>query len=223
MVGPLSDTALALPFNQSDLDELGKTLAGRPAWLAARATTNEIAAVEAAQRQAIRAAHRLLLIVVPRLQNDGRAIAAELEAQGWRTALRSNGEEPDENIQVYVADTEGEMGLWYRLAPITFLGGTIDKDAKASDPFEPASLGSAIVHGPEVGKSSHRISRLQAANATAELKTPDELGDVVFSLLAPDKAAMLAHAGWSFTSESAHVVKSLADIIDTELEEREAG
>jgi len=217
VTGPLSDTALALPCNQAELDDIGKMLAGRPIWLAAHVTSSEIVSVEAAQRRTIRAAHRLLLIVVPRVPDDGPALSAALEAQGWRTALRSKGEEPEENIQVYVADTKDEMGLWYRLAPITFLGGTFDKDAVASDPFEPASLGSAVVHGPKVGSSSYRFARLRAANATAELASPDELGDMIFSLLAPDKAAILAHAGWSLTSESAHVVEKLAELIEAEL------
>ncbi|MGI9394289.1 MAG: 3-deoxy-D-manno-octulosonic acid transferase, partial [Boseongicola sp.] len=156
-------------------------------------------------------------IVVPRVPDDGPDILAALEAQGWRTALRSKGEEPEEDIQVYVADTEEEMGLWYRLAPITFMGGTLDPNALASDPFEPASLGSAVVHGPNIGNNSHRFSRLRKANATAELTSPDELGDMIFNLQAPDKAATLAHAGWSLTSESAHVVEKLAELIDAEL------
>ena len=218
VTGPLSDTALALPCNQAELDDIGKMLAGRPIWLAAHVTPSEIAYVEAAQRRTIRAAHRLLLIVVPRIPDDGQDLATALESQGWRTALRSKGEEPDENIQVYVADTEEEMGLWYRLAPITFMGGTLDKDAEASDPFEPASLGSAVVHGPSIGNNSHRFARLRKANATAELTSPDELGDMIFNLLAPDKAAMLAHAGWSLTSESAHVVEKLAELIDAEVD-----
>ncbi len=218
VTGPLSDTALALPCNQAELDELGTTLAARPVWLAAHVTTSEIAAVEAAQRRTIRAAHRLLLIVVPRTSDAGPEISAALEAQGWRTALRSKGEEPHENIQVYVADTEGEMGLWYRLAPITYLGGTFDRNAEGSDPFEPASLGSAVVHGPDIGKNIHRFTRLKKANATAEVTSQDQLGDTIFNLLAPDKAAMLAHAGWSVTSESAHAVENLAEMINTELD-----
>ncbi|MGI9390458.1 MAG: 3-deoxy-D-manno-octulosonic acid transferase [Boseongicola sp.] len=217
VTGPLSDTALALPCNQAELTDIGNLLAGRPVWLAAHVTSNEVAAVEAALRRTIRAAHRLLLIVVPRLPSDGRAVSSAFEVQGWRTALRSEGEEPDETIQVYVADTEDEMGLWYRLAPITFLGGTFDKDAVASDPFEPASLGSVVVHGPDVGNSPIRFDRLRAANASAELASQGDLGDMIFNLLAPDKAATLAHAGWSVTSESAHVVVKLAELIDAEL------
>jgi len=222
VTGPLSDTVLALPCNQAELDDLGNTLAGRPVWLAAHVIPSEIAAVEAAQRRTIRAAHRLLLIVVPRIPENGAEVSAALEAQGWRTALRSKGEEPDENVQVYVADTEDEVGLWYRLAPITFLGGTFDVEEKASDPFEPASLGSAVVHGPDIGNNSHRFARLKKANATVEVASPDELGDTIFNLLAPDKAAILAHAGWSVTSESAHVVESLAEMIDAELDPGEA-
>ena len=222
VTGPLSDTAVALACNQAELDDLGKTLVARPVWLAANVAPHEMAAIESAQRRTIRAAHRLLLIVVPREPSDGPSIAADLDAQGWRTALRSIGEEPEENIQVYVADTEEELGLWYRLAPITYLGGTFDDDAPSPDPFGPASLGSVVVHGPNVGRNISRLARLKEANATAELSSLDDLGEMVFNLLAPDKAAMLAHAGWSVTSESAHVVEKLAEMIDAELGSGEA-
>ena len=97
--------------------------------------------------------------------------------------------DPDEMVQIFVADTDDEMGLWYRLAPITYLGGSLDPDADAADPYEPAALGSVVVHGTNVGASRARIARLANANATVEIATSAELGDAVFRLLAPDRAA----------------------------------
>lgn len=223
VAGPLSDAAIALPCSQTVFEDLRDRLGGRPVWLAAGITEAELPDVEAAMRRTIRAAHRLLLVVVPRNVGAGARFAGEFAARGWRTALRSEGEEPDESVQIYVADTEEELGLWYRLAPITFLGGSLDPEADATDPFAPAALGSAIIHGPHVGVASRRIEKLREAGATEPIEDGAMLGDAVFRLLAPDKAASLAHAGWVTTSESAHAIERLAEIVDLEFDIRSEG
>ena len=220
--GPLSDTALALPCDDRRLAAITAMLAARPVWLAARVTLAEMPAIEAAQRRTIRAAHRLLLVVVPRDPADGAEIARSFTGKGWRVAMQSRDEEPNETIQIFVADGPEDLGLWYRLAPISVLGGSFDSDAEVADPFEAAALGSAIVHGPHVGHSS-RFERLRAAGATVEVARAEDLGDTMFRLLSPEATARLAHAGWSVTSESAHVVERLAAKIDEVIDAREVG
>jgi 3-deoxy-D-manno-octulosonic-acid transferase len=218
ITGPLSDTLLAPPCDTDRLDDLFTKLAGRPIWLAARVSVDEVALVEAAQRRTIRAAHRLMLLIIPRDASDGPRIADALAAKGWRTALLSRGEEPDENIQVFIADAPEDEGLWYRLAPTTYLGGSFDPTSVTTDPFLPATLGSAVIHGPHAGGSAARLDRLRAADATLPVASPDGLGEAVFQLLSPDKAARLAHAGWTVTTESAQVVERLVGLIDTALD-----
>ena len=124
---------------------------------------------------------------------------------------------------MYIADTPDDIGLWYRLAPMTYLGGSFDKSAPTSDAFEPASLGSAVLHGPEVGGSVPRIQKLQSADASLLVPSPDGLGDAVFSLLSPDKAAKLAHEGWKVTTEAAPAVEALATLIHETLDAEEMG
>jgi len=221
ITGPLCDTALAPPCDETELAELSKILGGRPVWLAADVSASEIPAIEAAQRRTIRAAHRLLLIIVPRDPQDGAAIAGSLETHGWRTALRSAGGLPDENVQVYIADKDEGMGLWYRLSPITYLGGSFDPDLKTTDPYDPAALGSAILHGPEVSGAVPRIQRLQAADASRLINDAGDLGDAVFELLSPDNAAKLAHAGWAATSEGAPAIEALVTMINLTLDGEE--
>lgn len=221
VTGPLRDTALAPACNDADITALSEILGGRPVWLAAEVSASEIPALEAAQRRTVRAAHRLLLIIVPKILSDGPAIAGSLETHGWRTALRSSGGRPDENVQVYIADTDEGMGLWYRLSPITYLGGSFDPELPTSDPYGPASLGSALLHGPEVSGAVPRIQRLRAAEATMLIKDPAGLGAAVFELLSPDKAARLAHAGWATTSEGALAVEALVTMINLTLDGEE--
>ncbi len=222
VAGPLSDTAIALPCDAAVLEQTTARLGGRPVWLAAQITGTEVALMEAAQRRTIRAAHRLLLVIVPRKKSDGVSIARHFSDKGWRVAVQSVGDEANETVQVFVADADDDHGLWYRLAPISVIGGSFDPNEAAIDPYEPAALGSAIVSGIETGDSS-RFERLKSAGALVEVTDPDALGETLFSLLSPEKTAKLAHAGWSVTSESAHVVERLANLINDTLDEREFG
>ena len=219
--GPLSDTAYALSCDVAECDELAKILGGRPVWLAAGIAGIETNMVESAHRKAFRSAHRLLLIIVPRASSDGAETASKLERLGWRVARRSAGEEPDNETQIYVADTDDELGLWYRLAPVSFVGGSFQTKAEPGDPYAPAALGSAVLHGPNLGTNPVRFASLEASGASLRVANADELGEAVISLLAPDRAASLAQAGWAVTTESAHVVERMAEVIEEVIFDRE--
>lgn len=221
ITGPMSDTVYALPCNASECDDLARLLGGRPVWLAADVTAEEIDIVEAAHRKAFRSAHRLLLILVPRKDADAGTMATTLEASGWRVARRSKLEEPDPDVQVYIADTEDELGLWYRLAPTSFIGGSLTPDTDPTDPFNAAALGSAVLSGPHLGQNTARFKTLARHGASVPVQNAEELADAVITLLAPDKAASLAQSGWTATTESAHVVERLAEVLEERVTERE--
>jgi 3-deoxy-D-manno-octulosonic-acid transferase len=210
-----------LPCNNAECDDLARLLGGRPVWLAADFNGSEIGIVEAAHRKAFKSAHRLLLILVPAQGQDPDAMASMLEEAGWRVVRRSNLEEPDPEIQVYIADTEDELGLWYRLAPASFIGGTLQPDIEPTDPFHAAALGSAVLTGPNHGQNPSRFRQLEAHGASIPVTSADELGEAIVTLLSPDKAASLAQAGWAATTESAHVVERLAEVIVERLTEME--
>lgn len=214
IAGPLADTVYALPCNEAECDELAAVLGGRPVWLAAEVTSAEIDIVEAAHRKAFRYAHRLLLILVPRVEDDAATIASKLEALGWRVGLRSNLDEPDPEIQIYIADTQEELGLWYRLAPTSFIGGSLTPGARPTDPFHAAALGSAVLHGPELGRNPARFTALDTHGASFKVTGDEDLAEAIITLLAPDKAASLAQAGWSVTTESANVVERIAEVLE---------
>ncbi len=221
ITGPLSDTVYALPCNEAECSDLAKLLGGRPVWLAAEVGGMEVDIVAAAHRKAFKSAHRLLLILVPKRGEDADAITVNLEEAGWRVARRSNLEEPDAEVQIYVADTDDELGLWYRLAPASFIGGSLQNNIEPSDPFHAAALGSAVLTGPNHGQNPSRFRQLEAHGASIPVRNAEELGEAVVTLLAPDKAASLAQAGWAATTESAHVVERLAEVIGERLLETE--
>jgi 3-deoxy-D-manno-octulosonic-acid transferase len=222
--GGYEEEAPPLPYNRRDRDALAAALKARPIWLAAAVPVSEEAAFIAAHRAARRLAHRLLLILAPADPARGAALAAELEAQGFLVAARSGAGEPDAGTDIFLADSEGEMGLWYRLAPISYMGGTLDPKAGGGrSPFEPAALGSAILHGPARGARAKLYARFAMAGAAREVGEGAALGPALADLLAPDKAAAMAHAAWRVSTGWADTRARLLALAGEALLQRAAG
>ncbi|SEW44950.1 3-deoxy-D-manno-octulosonic-acid transferase [Cognatiyoonia koreensis] len=212
IAGSLGDSSTVLPYRESDRRELAEVLGTRPVWLAAETQPEDVEMLCQAHREAARRAHRLLLIIAPTQPGSGRAIADTCRAAGLNTSLRSAGAEPEESTQVYLADDDDSMGLWYRIAPITFLGGTFNSGAR-DDPFHPAALGSVTIHGPAQGKYQERFRKLMSVDATLQIMTPAALGEAVAQLLSVDKAAAKANAGWDITSRGAATAALVSAIL----------
>ncbi len=219
---PFLDTDMPLDCPDNLHEELAAILAGRPIWLAARLRAEEVRDILAAHRQASRLAHRLLLIAVPADEAAARALNRALAGEQMRVCNWDAGESPDENTQVLLTEGPGELGLWYRLSPLAFIGGSLNHGQGGEDPFEAAALGTAILYGPNVGHQLAAYSRLVAAGAARIVRDADSLGTAVSHLVAPDQAANMAHAGWEVISSGALLVdRVLAETCDV-LDRREA-
>ncbi len=203
--GTLMEEAPALPVQDSDLEELRSALAGRPVWLAARLLPEELPTVLNAYRAVLRLSFRMLLVVVPDQAKDAQDMRAAIEADDWRVANWDDGDFPEENTQVLFAETPDELGLWYRVAPISFVGCSLRAGSGGRDPLEPAALGSAILYGPSVRRYLGSYTRLANVGAARIVKDADSLTAALMFLSAPDQVAAMAHAGWQVVSDSAAV------------------
>lgn len=212
--GRMEEPSAALPCNEAERQDLARLLGTRPVWLAADLPTAEEAAVIEAHRAALRLAHRLLLIIVPQDQSRAADLAARMEStEGWQVARRATEQDPEPEIEVYIADTADEYGLWYRLAPVTYLGGSLSGAGCHRDPLEPAALGSAIIHGPRPGAFGTIFGRLGAARAARSVATPADLAEALGDLLSPDRAARLAQSAWSVASDGVEVTEKVLGIL----------
>ncbi len=220
VLGTLKEGAAALPCDEDMRSELANDLAGRPVWLAASTHEGEEKLILRAHRIAMRSSPRLLLILVPRHPERGDELANFLQSDGWRFTRRAADEGFSDDAQVYLADTMGEMGLWYRLAPISFVGGSLVAIG-GHNPFEPAALGSAILHGPYVTNFVDIYQRLSEAGAARLVPSPEKLADHVVTLLSPEEAAGMAAAAWSVISDGADVTDRALSLITDTLDEAE--
>ncbi len=124
----------------------------RPVWLAALTHPGEDEIVLEAFGRLTEEFPGLLLVLVPRHPVRTDDIAAMIDSRGLRAARRSLDQAIETDTDVYLGDTLGEMGLFYRLAPVTFLGGSFN-DAGGHNPVEAALSGSALVTGPRVANA----------------------------------------------------------------------
>ena len=215
VAAPLEPEIFPLSSHDGLHEEMTATLAGRPVWLAANVHIQEAEAVLRAHRRAARLAHRLLLVIVPADPDDEPAFGDITHEMGLRLARWEHGEMPDENTQVLLVGDDSELGLWYRLAPLSYLGGTMVANSGGQSPMMAAALGSAILYGPHVGQHLDAYSRLVAAGGARIVKDMESLSSAVTHLIAPDRAAALAHAGWTVVSAGAET----ADLVLTQIEE----
>jgi 3-deoxy-D-manno-octulosonic-acid transferase len=213
VAGRMELPSAALPCNEAERAELSAILRARPVWLAAGVPEAEEATVIAAHRALLRLTHRLLLVLVPELPTRMPALARQMEEiEGWAVAHRPADEVPEAETQVFLADS-AEYGLWYRLAPVTFLGGSLAGSGCRIDPLEPASLGSAVIHGPRGGGFGAVIGRLAAARGAALVGSAADLAEAVSELLVPDRAARAAAAAWAVASDGTEVTERVADLV----------
>ena len=160
--GDLKLAAPPLPVDQAALERLRAELAGRPVWLAASTHPGEEALVCEVHRTVAAERPDLLTIIAPRHPERGPDIA--VDAAGLTVALRSRGEAPPAG-GIWVVDTLGELGLWYRLARVTFVGRSLVPPGGGQNPLEPARLGCAMAVGPHTGNFAEHVTLLREAGA----------------------------------------------------------
>ena len=182
MVGDLKAAAAALPVDPPQLEQLARRIKKRPLWLAASTHTGEEEIAAHVHRQVAADHPDLLTIIVPRHPARGDAIHAMLAARGLRVARRRRGEPITDKTDVYLADTMGELGLFYRLAGIAFVGGSLVAKG-GHNPLEAARLGCAVLHGPDTRNCARMAAELAAAGATETVSDADGLAQAVSALL----------------------------------------
>lgn len=216
MTGPVAEIREPLRCSEAERSGFAELLDGRPTWFAAAVPPDEEQAVLAAHLAALRQSHRALMILSPRDPERIDALAAEILESGLTVARRTLDEEPTDEVHVMITDGPTEMGLWYRLSPVTYLGGTLfGDDVAARHPFEPAALGSAILHGPATGRHLTEWQQLQGAGASRPVKDAEGLAAAVAELSQPDLIATLASNAWTVSTGGADVANRIcAPVLD---------
>ena len=188
--GNLKLDVQAPPADNARLERLMAVTRGRPVIVAASTHPGEEEILAEMHRELARYFPQLLTVIVPRHPNRGEAIARMIAASGLHVSLRSHEDLPTATTDIYVADTMGELGLFYRLAPIVFMGGSLVEHG-GQNPIEAIKLGAAIVHGPHVFNFTDVYDALDAAGGAKQADTQQALVKQIGQWLA-DPAARQA-------------------------------
>jgi len=169
VTGSLKDSRKKLPVDKNDLKKFKKVIGSQNVWLAASTHPGE--------DEVILAAHKKIggiLIIAPRHIERAKQIARLGSLLGFKTQLRS--EEPDIKAEtaVYIADTMGEMGLWYSLTSVAFIGGSLVEKG-GHNPVEVAQFNTYILHGPNTYNALERYEQLRQAGICFLVKNESEL------------------------------------------------
>lgn len=190
VTGNLKFDVQAPPGDAAKLDALKAATRGRPIVVASSTHPGEEEIILETHKALTSFFPSLLTVIVPRHAHRGEAIAGMAQASGLRAATRSRGELPGAGTDVYVADTMGELGLFYRLTPVVFMGGSLVPHG-GQNPIEPAKLGAAIVHGPHVFNFTDVYDALDGAGGARQANSSEQLVKLLAQMLG-DKAARAA-------------------------------
>lgn len=180
-MGNIKYDASLLGCNEADLLALKESTDKRVGWLAASTHAGEEEQVAKAHAALIKTHPNLLTLIVPRHAQRGPEIAATLSKFG-KVALRSKRDMITAETQFYVADTMGELGLFYRLCDIVFMGGSLVNHG-GQNPLEPARFACAILSGPYLYNFADIYREMQAAGAAKQVANGSELAKEIQSLL----------------------------------------
>ena len=216
-VGNLKFSADPLPADANELTTLKSMIGTRPYWLAASTHPGEeeiIAQVHTSLQSTI---PNVLTIVVPRHPERGDDIRNIFTDAGLATAQRSQAQTVTPQTDVYIADTLGELGLFFSLNEIVFMGKSLNShDGKGGgqNPLEPALLNCAIIQGPHTTNFADITERLRAADAFHEVANQEQLTHAVEELLKNDNLRQnLATAAAAFVQSEGRVLDRLRGVI----------
>jgi 3-deoxy-D-manno-octulosonic-acid transferase len=192
ITGSLKADAPPLPADEKKLTALRTAIADRPVLFAASTHPGEDETILPAQDILRREFPGLLTIIAPRHPARGAEIAMLC---GTRPPLRrSQGQMPAHSTEVYIADTIGELGLFYRIAPFAFIGGSLIPHG-GQNPLEAARLGCAVLAGPHTENFTQAYGAIFAAQGTGCVSSASEIAAMARRLIAnPSEARTMGEA-----------------------------
>lgn len=205
-----------LPCDDQHLEKLKLAIGNRPAWVYASTHAGEEHLACDLHTTLKDLIPGLLTIIVPRHPERRHEILVLCQNTGLNARLR--GQDlvvPRGNDDVYIADTLGELGLFYRLCPISCIGRTFSQDGGGGhNPIEPAQLGSAVLHGPHVQNLAQIFAQMDQTGSALCVKTPEEFLHALQMLLTnPQALAEQQQKGLAFAKTKAETLPQiLADI-----------
>jgi 3-deoxy-D-manno-octulosonic-acid transferase len=187
VTGNLKLDVQAPPGDAAKLDKLMAVTRGRPIVVASSTHPGEEEIILETHKTLTSFFPKLLTVIVPRHAHRGADIAQMITVAGAQVGLRSREELPHAGTDLYVADTMGELGLFYRLSPVVFMGGSLVPHG-GQNPIEAVKLGASVVHGPHVFNFTDVYEALDGAGGAKLAGSSEQLVKQLGQMLGNDAA-----------------------------------
>ena len=212
--GNLKTAAPALPTDDAQAHALSAMIGDRPYWLAASTHLGEESVVCKAHQVLKEKRPNALTILAPRHPNRADEVRAIVEEHGLSVAQRTMGEDITPATDVYLADTLGELGLFYGLCDVAFVGGGLTPKG-GHNPLEPARLNCAILHGPHIFNFAETYETLRDAGGAALVRNERELAYALARLFNDSKTcqAMITRAQEAATNSAMEVLHKSSEAL----------
>ncbi|WP_227028665.1 3-deoxy-D-manno-octulosonic acid transferase [Candidatus Endolissoclinum faulkneri] len=222
-VGNLKDSIVPPKVDIKIAAALRNSITYRPVWLAASTHRGEESLVLDAHAQIAKTKPNLLTVIVPRHTNRSDEIARIVQRRGLTLVRRSANQSIKERTSVYLADTMGEIAIFYSVIPVTFLAGSMVK-VGGHNPIEASYCGTAIVFGPLMENNRESADALIAAGAAREVNDAASLAKTVEDLLDdPITANEMGACARRVAIARAIKINSILEVIDPILPEKPLG
>ena len=175
VAGSLKTAAARLPVDAADHAGMTDAIGSRPVWVAASTHEGEEEVVLAAHDRVLSHCPEALLILAPRHVER----AGDIDLRGLAASFRSSGGLPAPDDAIYMADSYGEMGLWFSLSPVVFLGGSLRPGIGGHNPLEPAAFGATVLTGPHTPNAQTDFERLISEGRAARVTDAETLSAAV--------------------------------------------
>ncbi len=181
-LGNLKYAGINPPVDPNKKAEIEKQINGRPLWVVSSTHHDEELKIGRFLKNTNTEIPGLLTLIAPRHPNRGPEIQEQLNGLGLKTALRSKGEKISPDTNVYIADTIGEVGIWYDLSPIVFIGGSLIPHG-GQNFMEPSRFRDAVIVGPYMHNFTDAMNRAKKADAVIQVNDAAELENMLLQLL----------------------------------------
>ncbi len=213
--GNIKYDAPALPFDTEKLAQLTKLLSNRPCFIAASTHKNEEKIIAAVHAQLKAKYPALLTIIIPRHPTRCNEILEDISTYNLDVSVRSKGQLFNDKTDIYLADTMGELGIFYRLANIVFIGGSLVQHG-GQNPLEAARLGCAIITGPYTFNFVEIKREFDEKNAIITVNDAQSLAAAINDLLEnTEKTANMIASAYELVNEKNGILKTVVEEISS--------
>lgn len=213
-LGNLKYAGLPLPVDEDKKNEISEQIKDRTVWLVSSTHDDEEMKIGRFLNDLTQKIPNLLTVVVPRHPNRGAEIAQAMhEKLGLNVSLRSKNEKITPKTNVYLADTIGELGIWYDLIPLVFVGGSLIPHG-GQNFMEPSRCRDAVIVGPHMHNFTDAMNRARKADAVMQVNDVLDLMELVGNLLSnPDLLEAKRSLAYNWANGEAKVLDGIVEKI----------